>query len=697
MSAIAISNGAASSSNATTIGAMSSNTAVAIGAASNNGAPTINSNGKRNSDSDSKSNDAAWGKKDKHTRSRNGCQECKARKVKCDEAKPICGNCDKKKLTCSYHKELKFVFEASGSVVAEPPRKRARRASPGAATAASTIDAPTIDTPTNTTTTATTTASIAIAPEVATAPAPAAGQTAFFLAAGYGVAPAAPERELMPYELMSLPTTAEPCEGYCTTTTGGASPPTLLESDDWMAVTGGDQLLTSFNTRLPGALPAAFPTAQGGAVMDWGAGSGLGVALGIQSGDLRALGGFHGDAAAPAYQEQCYTTTGQQQLYPTSSLTSFPWPTATQYPTQPHWMAAVERDLQQNPSPPEVMVAAEGGFWQNPRLLTPDPSFQVGLAFVPSPMMDQEPYLLSPDPSALAHTPLWMEQGLHQQPYHPPSFAAAPPSFARGAAPDMSWATALEDTVWSPPLAASPFVGAASGPSAPEQYSQQFPPPPMDPTAVASSVPNQDSFRSWLEEIFRTPPPSSSAPHLSMAGPSPQVRQYDNAPPPPASPSATLNLADVIPLAHDPSVSQCFHLPEYDGAAWAMGLVDDEEEEEAAGTPSPPPPPASHLPTPETTPHAQRYTDAAINTSPTTLSLVDVVPPTHDPSASQQYLPPTEHDQVAEGTDKGKGKGKERERKGEEETLEWVHPDPGSLLEAVLRGDPPSVWMIGPP
>ncbi|KAG8416435.1 hypothetical protein J3458_007021 [Metarhizium acridum] len=37
-----------------------------------------------------------------HKKSRTGCQRCRARRVKCDEAKPICSNCTRLQLTCLY-------------------------------------------------------------------------------------------------------------------------------------------------------------------------------------------------------------------------------------------------------------------------------------------------------------------------------------------------------------------------------------------------------------------------------------------------------------------------------------------------------------------------------------------------------------------------------------------------------------------
>jgi hypothetical protein len=39
-----------------------------------------------------------------HTKSRKGCFNCKRRKVKCQESRPMCENCNKAELTCEYPK-----------------------------------------------------------------------------------------------------------------------------------------------------------------------------------------------------------------------------------------------------------------------------------------------------------------------------------------------------------------------------------------------------------------------------------------------------------------------------------------------------------------------------------------------------------------------------------------------------------------
>ncbi|KAF8861078.1 hypothetical protein BDZ45DRAFT_740679 [Acephala macrosclerotiorum] len=41
-----------------------------------------------------------------HTKSRGGCLECKRRKLKCNEAKPVCAGCTKREITCVYPKVL---------------------------------------------------------------------------------------------------------------------------------------------------------------------------------------------------------------------------------------------------------------------------------------------------------------------------------------------------------------------------------------------------------------------------------------------------------------------------------------------------------------------------------------------------------------------------------------------------------------
>ncbi|KAK1832720.1 hypothetical protein QBC39DRAFT_404088 [Podospora conica] len=53
-----------------------------------------------------------------HRKSRAGCRNCKTRKVKCDEAHPVCGNCSQRMEACSY---LKPHLDSSSSSSTSPP------------------------------------------------------------------------------------------------------------------------------------------------------------------------------------------------------------------------------------------------------------------------------------------------------------------------------------------------------------------------------------------------------------------------------------------------------------------------------------------------------------------------------------------------------------------------------------------------
>ncbi|KAJ5542584.1 hypothetical protein N7535_005007 [Penicillium sp. DV-2018c] len=49
------------------------------------------------------------GQKPKQTKSRNGCITCKAKRLKCDEIKPSCRQCDRRKVQCGgYTKDFKW-------------------------------------------------------------------------------------------------------------------------------------------------------------------------------------------------------------------------------------------------------------------------------------------------------------------------------------------------------------------------------------------------------------------------------------------------------------------------------------------------------------------------------------------------------------------------------------------------------------
>ncbi|KAL4874932.1 hypothetical protein BJY04DRAFT_202931 [Aspergillus karnatakaensis] len=37
-----------------------------------------------------------------HRKSRTGCLECRARRIKCDETRPSCGNCDRASMACHF-------------------------------------------------------------------------------------------------------------------------------------------------------------------------------------------------------------------------------------------------------------------------------------------------------------------------------------------------------------------------------------------------------------------------------------------------------------------------------------------------------------------------------------------------------------------------------------------------------------------
>ncbi|RFU24694.1 hypothetical protein B7463_g11650, partial [Scytalidium lignicola] len=41
-----------------------------------------------------------------HKKSRNGCQRCRARRVKCDEVHPVCGSCQRHRVNCVYGRPL---------------------------------------------------------------------------------------------------------------------------------------------------------------------------------------------------------------------------------------------------------------------------------------------------------------------------------------------------------------------------------------------------------------------------------------------------------------------------------------------------------------------------------------------------------------------------------------------------------------
>lgn len=49
-----------------------------------------------------------------HTKSRHGCDQCKKRRVKCDERKPTCSNCATREIECHYSRPIRFQETRSG-------------------------------------------------------------------------------------------------------------------------------------------------------------------------------------------------------------------------------------------------------------------------------------------------------------------------------------------------------------------------------------------------------------------------------------------------------------------------------------------------------------------------------------------------------------------------------------------------------
>ncbi|KAL4862607.1 hypothetical protein BDV12DRAFT_178583 [Aspergillus spectabilis] len=56
-----------------------------------------------------------------HKKSRHGCKSCKQRRVKCDEIRPVCGNCRQREEPCGFVAEASYLWAAD-----EPPRRRIR-------------------------------------------------------------------------------------------------------------------------------------------------------------------------------------------------------------------------------------------------------------------------------------------------------------------------------------------------------------------------------------------------------------------------------------------------------------------------------------------------------------------------------------------------------------------------------------------
>ncbi|KAH7193727.1 uncharacterized protein B0J16DRAFT_381601 [Fusarium flagelliforme] len=73
-----------------------------------------------------------------HKKSRTGCQQCRSRRVKCDEAKPICSHCNRLSLTCIYDRAQSDTNSASptesggqqnkaAETIVDPPESESRR------------------------------------------------------------------------------------------------------------------------------------------------------------------------------------------------------------------------------------------------------------------------------------------------------------------------------------------------------------------------------------------------------------------------------------------------------------------------------------------------------------------------------------------------------------------------------------------
>ena len=85
-----------------------------------------------NSEPPKKVSKSSTGKRKYHQKSRNGCSTCKKRRVKCDEQRPVCGNCTKLKLDCGYlHEPLENILNTKKDIANnEPPSKKRKEKFP---------------------------------------------------------------------------------------------------------------------------------------------------------------------------------------------------------------------------------------------------------------------------------------------------------------------------------------------------------------------------------------------------------------------------------------------------------------------------------------------------------------------------------------------------------------------------------------
>ncbi|KAL4793103.1 hypothetical protein BDV19DRAFT_380390 [Aspergillus venezuelensis] len=60
-----------------------------------------------------------------HRKSRHGCKACKHRRVKCDEARPVCSNCKQREEECEYVTETSYIWAEEATP--QPGRRRRER------------------------------------------------------------------------------------------------------------------------------------------------------------------------------------------------------------------------------------------------------------------------------------------------------------------------------------------------------------------------------------------------------------------------------------------------------------------------------------------------------------------------------------------------------------------------------------------
>ncbi|KAM0285570.1 hypothetical protein ACHAPQ_003330 [Fusarium lateritium] len=62
-----------------------------------------------------------------HKKSRTGCQQCRNRRVKCDETKPVCCHCNRLELPCIYDRVTSPNSDLPAEAAVEPPESESRR------------------------------------------------------------------------------------------------------------------------------------------------------------------------------------------------------------------------------------------------------------------------------------------------------------------------------------------------------------------------------------------------------------------------------------------------------------------------------------------------------------------------------------------------------------------------------------------